>query len=274
MSRRTPPFDIQALLGTECPYCHQSYEVELCEIWAEDQSFSLDACCEGAYEEIIDELQYTKENGPALAALLDALGWSGYTGWRPRSVYATDWGHIEVDAGLRLVPVTLSDAKAFIDEHHRHHRAPLAWRFGFGVKNWRDLVAVATCGRPVARMLDPDRVLEVTRVCVDPTLHPAVVKDACSMLYGAAAREARKRGFERVIAYTLASERGTSLRAAGFSQRAVTAGGSWNRRSRPREDSAPTEPKVRWERGFPQNVRRHAATDAQLSLCLPPLKQA
>ena len=98
----------------------------------------------------------------------------------------------------------------------------------------------------------------------DPTLPDAVVKDACSFLYGACAREARRRGFERIITYTLASESGASVKAAGFRRAAVTAGGSWDTPSRRRTDSAPTGPKQRWELTFARNAR--AAPGGQLSL--------
>lgn len=254
MARTPPPFDPRELIGKPCPYCGDEYELSLLDAYPEDRSFSLSTCCEEAYEEVSYEMQYIRGNGKAFAAFLEALGWSHYMGRRPRSVYVTECGHIEVDAGLELVAVTIAEAKAFIERHHRHHRPPVGWRFGFGVRNWRDLVGVVTCGRPVARMLDPARVLEVTRLCVDATLPPDVVKDACSFLYGAAAREARRRGFERVITYTLASESAASVRAAGFRRAAVTAGGSWDTPSRRRRDAAPTEPKVRFERVFPENA--------------------
>lgn len=57
----------------------------------------------------------------------------------------------------------------------------------------------------------PAGVLEVDRVATDGT------PNACSALYGAAARWARKRGdVDWLVTYTLASEPGTSLRAAGW----------------------------------------------------------
>jgi hypothetical protein len=78
------------------------------------------------------------------------------------------------------------------------------------------------------------------------------------MLYAAVAREARRRGFQHIISYTadsdeaatLASELGTSLKAAGWVPEHPTRGGSWNRPSRPRRDAAPTCPKVRWGRSL------------------------
>jgi hypothetical protein len=55
-------------------------------------------------------------------------------------------------------------------------------------------------------------------------------------------------GYKRVVTYTLASETGSSLRAAGFVPVATSRGGSWSRKDRPRQDNAFTVPKVRWER--------------------------
>ncbi|MFY0540036.1 XF1762 family protein [Nannocystis pusilla] len=49
------------------------------------------------------------------------------------------------------------------------------------------------------------------------------------MLYGACRRGAAALGFERLITYTLASEPGTSLRAAGWREAAVVKGHSWQR---------------------------------------------
>jgi hypothetical protein len=114
--------------------------------------------------------------------------------------------------------------------------------------------------------------LEVTRVCTNRELPAALTKDACSMLYGAAARKARQQQFERVLTYTRLSEPGTSLRAAGFKPVAISRGGTWNRSHRPRAAVADTGPKVRWERHFPENAGLQAARDpchSQLSLFDP-----
>ena len=70
------------------------------------------------------------------------------------------------------------------------------------------------------------------------------------MLYGACRRAAKALGYARIITYTLESEPGTSLYAAGWKRVAVTKGGSWDRPSRPRMDEHPLEPKVLWEVRF------------------------
>jgi hypothetical protein len=165
-----------------------------------------------------------------------------------RSIF-DDGGWLRLDFGLDLAPVTLATARAFVAAHHRHHsKPPPGWRWGHAVRNGAEVVGVAMVGRPVARAFDHHQVVEVNRLCIDPGLHPAVVRHAASKLYGAAAREARRRGFRRIVTYTLESESGVSLRAAGWEPRALTRGGSWNRPARPRETRAPTCQKMRWER--------------------------
>lgn len=142
---------------------------------------------------------------------------------------------------LHVVPVTISDARAFIDKHHRHHRAPVSGLFAVGVANETTVRGVAMVGRPVARMLQDGWTAEVTRVC---TLGD---RNACSMLYGACWRAARALGWKRLVTYTLATEPGTSLRAAGWRLVGEAGGGSWSRQSRPRVDRHPTQAKLRWE---------------------------
>jgi hypothetical protein len=50
-----------------------------------------------------------------------------------------------------------------------------------------------------------------------------------------------------LITYTLKSEAGTSLKAAGWKIIGESKGGSWNVKSRPRVDKHPTVPKLIWE---------------------------
>jgi hypothetical protein len=104
--------------------------------------------------------------------------------------------------------------------------------------------AVAIVGRPVARHLADGFTAEVTRLASDGT------RNACSMLYGAAWRAARALGYRRLVTYTLAEERGASLRGAGWRLVGEAGGGSWNRPKvgRARVDMHPTQRKLRWER--------------------------
>jgi len=57
----------------------------------------------------------------------------------------------------------------------------------------------------------------------------------------------RALGYRRLITYTLATESGTSLVAAGWKCLGEAGGGSWNCQSRPRVDLHPTQLKLRWE---------------------------
>jgi antitoxin (DNA-binding transcriptional repressor) of toxin-antitoxin stability system len=142
---------------------------------------------------------------------------------------------------LTLRPITLKEAKEYIATHHRHHKPPVGWKFGVAVEEDGVIVGVAVAGRPVARMIDQERVLEVTRVATDGS------KNACSMLYGAMRRAAKALGYDRLITYTLESEPGASLRASGWQMIRKTEGGRWSCPSRPRNDDHPTEPKFLWE---------------------------
>ena len=146
---------------------------------------------------------------------------------------------------LTLVPVTLKDARKWVDMHHRHHKAPQGGLFAIGLARSGEFIGVAIVGRPVAgnRMNDNGWVAEVTRLAVLEN-----TSNACSKLYGACWRAAKALGYKRLITYTLQSEPGTSLRAAGWQLVAEVAGTSWNTTLRPRIDKHPLEDKFRWER--------------------------
>ena len=150
---------------------------------------------------------------------------------------------------LRVVPCTQRQAKAYVAEHHRHHQPPQGGLFALAVMDGDRLCGVAIVGRPVARGLDDGLTAEVTRLCTDGT------RNACSALYGRARRAAAALGYRRVVTYTLPSEGGASLRAAGWEPVATTDGGSWDTPSRRRIDKHPTQPKIRW--AAPQKEARH-----------------
>jgi hypothetical protein len=144
-------------------------------------------------------------------------------------------------AKLRHTRVKLDEANDFVARHHRHHKPVFGHLFSLGAVLDGQLVGVAIVGRPVARMRDDGVTAEVTRLCTDGT------KNACSFLYGAASRAAFALGFTRIGTYILASENGTTLRAAGWRLIGKTDGGSWSRPSRGRDDKHPTEPKFLFE---------------------------
>ena len=142
---------------------------------------------------------------------------------------------------LTLQPITFSEAREFVKRHHIHHLPPVGCKFCVAVSLDGLVVGVAIVGRPVARGLDNGWTLEVTRCCTNTT------RDVASMLYGACWRAAKALGYRRLVTYTLKSERGTALIAAGWRVLYETRGGSWNCKSRPRVDHHPTEQKLLWE---------------------------
>ncbi|MEU0857488.1 XF1762 family protein [Streptomyces griseofuscus] len=131
---------------------------------------------------------------------------------------------------LHVVPVRQKDAKDFVTAWHRHHRPPPGAVFCLGAADEVGVLrGVAIVGRPVARMLDDGRTLEVTRTATDGTAN------VNSLLYGAAWRAAKALGYSRLITYSQAGESGASLRGAGWrvlAQRPPRRG--WDCPSRPR----------------------------------------
>lgn len=150
-----------------------------------------------------------------------------------------------VEALLRLVPVSLRQARAFVAEHHRtHRRPPHGHKFSIGIAVGDELVGVAMVGRPVARFLDDGLTLEVNRTCL-----AGDVPNGNSMLYGAAWRATKALGYSRLITYTQAGESGASLRGAGWrvvAQRRAHKG--WDRPLRPRRpDGTENVQRTLWE---------------------------
>lgn len=118
---------------------------------------------------------------------------------------------------------------------------PRGHKYSIGCAKDGEVVGVCTVGRPVARALDDGWTLELTRCCTDGT------KNACSMLYAAAWRVAKGLGYKRLITYILDTEKGTSIKAAGWKEIGKRGGGSWNTPSRPRVDKHPTQMKIKYQ---------------------------
>lgn len=156
---------------------------------------------------------------------------------------------------MNLQPVTLREARAFVDRLHRHNRAPTGGIVAVGVELHGELHGVGILGRPVARGLQNGYTAEILRVCTDGS------KNAPSMLYGALARAARALGYHKVVTYTLTREPGTSLRASGFQvaarlrPRPAWTGLLGGTRQRVQKDifgneRRPPDAKIRWERSL------------------------
>ena len=156
---------------------------------------------------------------------------------------------------MRLWACTVKEARAFIDENHRHNKAPRGGLFAVAVGDSDGFYhGVGIAGRPVARLLDDGDTIEITRCCTDGT------KNVCSMIYGSLCRAAKALGYHKAVTYTLERELGTSLKASNFVAVARTGVNTWNRpntgRDRVRVDrdlfgevvKYQSEPKIRWER--------------------------
>ena len=120
-------------------------------------------------------------------------------------------GNTRPTPSLAIVPISYRDACALVTDWHRHHRPPVGHKFSIGLAAGDELVGAIIVGRPVARHLDDDATLEVTRSVVADGL-----PNGNSMLYGAAWRAAKALGYRRLITYTQQGESGSSLRAAGW----------------------------------------------------------
>jgi hypothetical protein len=127
---------------------------------------------------------------------------------------------------MRIVPLTLERAQAFVKTFHRHHVPPVGhrWSIGVGIDglNWFALAGVAICGRPVARAIPQYSTVEVNRLATGG------VPNACSKLYAACARIAKEMGFNEIETSILVTEPGVSLRAAGWTFRRTVKGRDWN----------------------------------------------
>ena len=146
---------------------------------------------------------------------------------------------------LRAAWIPKHQADLFVALHHRHHKPAVGDYFRVAaIDEAGQIVGIAQVGRPVARGYTDRMICEVTRLCTDGT------RNACSFLYARAARMARRKGFKKIITYILDTEPGTSLRAAGWEYERTTQGGSWDCRTRPRRDKAPTCPKQRWAKNL------------------------
>ena len=148
---------------------------------------------------------------------------------------------------LNVVPITFKAACHFVRIHHRHHPPPIGHKFSIGLCDGQELVAVAMAGRPISRMLDNGRTLEVTRVCTNGS------RNACSKIYATCWRIAKEMGYKCTVTYILESEPGTSLKAAGWICDGKTGGGSWDTPSRRRPRKENIGVKIRFRIGDPLN---------------------
>lgn len=145
---------------------------------------------------------------------------------------------------MKLVPIYRDQANAYVRRLHRHSKRVTGYRFAVGIMVGDELRGVAIAGRPVARALDDGLTLEILRVCTDG------IRNGCTRLYGACCRAGAALGYQVVVTYTLESEGGASLRAAGFKPVAAVKDRQWDTPSRPREQRDLIGDRVRWERAL------------------------
>lgn len=145
---------------------------------------------------------------------------------------------------LNIRPCELKDANAFVASLHRHHKPVVGHRFSIKAVNEEGaVVGVAIVGRPVARQVNASEVLEVTRLCTDGT------RNACSLLYAAAARIGKELGYREIQTYILETESGVSLVASGWKNVGVCGGGQWKHTDgKPRREDQPTCKKIKFVR--------------------------
>ena len=141
---------------------------------------------------------------------------------------------------LKIKPCHLRAAREYVGQYHRHSIPPVGGKFAVACYDGEVLCGVAICGRPVSRHLDDGQTLEILRCCTDGT------RNACSKLYGACSRIGFDMGYDCIITYTLATETGASLRAAGFAFDGEAGGKEWTGHRRRAYYVAPTQMKRRW----------------------------
>lgn len=144
------------------------------------------------------------------------------------------------------VPIELKEANEYVANLHRHHNPVHRDKFRVAcIDEEGCLHGVIQAGRPVSRILDDGKTLEVVRCCTDGT------RNACSFLYSRMARIAKEMGYSKIITYILDSEEGTSLKASGWKKEADTQGNrSWDCPSRPRQTTSPICQKQRWSKNL------------------------
>jgi hypothetical protein len=164
---------------------------------------------------------------------------------------------------MRIGTCDLLTAKRLVRRWHRHSdKLPCGHVFSLLlVDGDGEPHAVAIVGRPVSRMLDDGATLEVTRLATDGT------RNACSMLYAAAAREGRARGYAEIITYTRTDETGASLRASGWeAEYRRDRAKQWDCPSRPREHDLDACGRVRWRAPRPRRTPRARREPGQVEL--------
>lgn len=179
--------------------------------------------------------------------------------------------------GLHAVPCSLRKANDFVERHHRHSQRTARNGGEFAVAACFNgvIVAVAIVGNPLSATYMDGVTAEVLRSCCVP----GAPRNCNSFLYGVCRRIWFEMGGRRIITYTLQSESGVSLRAAGWVRVAEVRGHSsetWGKKdhlSGKRSQQAVFQlPKFRWESVNPSFIETEVDwTHGDLGLFSPEL---
>ena len=227
-----------------CFFCGEPEVMELFEIWGHEFMWK-ETCCPSLHESLC---QQVADDPPWGRELLRRMGVEVFTGHQLRRLADDGVGSLVLDWQLQVRPITFKAACAFVRTQHAHCGSPVTARFSLSVWNGATLIGVAMTGNPVARAFMGRGIVEVNRLCVRRDVPAALRWNAASLLYGRAAREAERRGAQRIITYTRADETGVSLHAAGWVQEASIRGRAWHSTRRSRSNTNALIDKVRWSR--------------------------
>ena len=151
---------------------------------------------------------------------------------------------------MKVKPTTLRFANEYVRQNHRHSKIVQGCKFCIAAIDAEEtILGVAIVGRPVSRRLDDGYTAEIVRTCTTGT------KNVNSLLYGACARIWKEMGGTRILTYTLETETGISLRAAGYKHTGTTQsfpkGKGWTtRKGREWQPKVHHVQKFRWERSL------------------------
>ena len=144
---------------------------------------------------------------------------------------------------MDIIPITIRSANVFVTDFHRHNKRVTGAKFAIGLTENSELIGVAIAGRPVARLLDNGKTIEILRVCVKEGY-----KNANSKLYGRVKRICQLMGYEKIITYTLQKESNASLKAIRAKPVSEVKHRDWDRLKRRRKgQEIYSEDKIRWE---------------------------
>jgi len=143
-------------------------------------------------------------------------------------------------------PITWTVARRIIEQNHYLRYAPAGCKFCLGIFCSSELMGVMIYGRPIARLEDQVKTLELTRMFLFDS-----PKNSESRALGLRERWIKKNRLERrLIAYadTAQGHRGTIYRAANWKEVSKVPGYTWVRSSRKNRRGKIGGDKIKFER--------------------------